>query len=196
MKVEYLYKNHKVLNEMVAYHGTAVEFKAFDLSKVHTGEGATMYGFGVYVTTNEKTAEYYMKVASRQNNKHEGFVMTVQIPDDNGKNYLSIEKNDPKVYDYLIKKLCELRPDAEDGIKMCLEYCKENDTLMWLFQNMCDYSFDEKELSNLLQKCGFVGIKVPVGYRDSGMGELNGFNYVIFDIDDVKVTGNKKYSIK
>ena len=47
----------RVLNEMVAYHGGARQFNAFDLSKAHTGEGGTMYGYGVYVTTNQNTAD-------------------------------------------------------------------------------------------------------------------------------------------
>ena len=181
---------------MTAYHGTTAKFEAFDLSKAHTGEGATMYGYGVYVTTNEKTALHYMKVAMRTNKKDEGYVLTVQIPENNGKDYLNIEKNDPKVYDYLIQGLSKLRPDAKDGIKMCMEYCKENDSLMWLFQNHCDYSFTEEELAELLQKLGFLGIRIPVGYRESGMGQYEGFNYVLFDAKNVHIINSKHYIAK
>ena len=192
MKVELI---NKPLNEMLAYHGTATEFKAFDLSKIHTGEGATMYGCGVYVTSNYKTAEHYMNIIAKNAKKDVGYVMSVEVPNDNGKNYLNIEKNDPKVYDYLIQGLCKLRPDYSEGIKFCLDYCKENDTLMWMFQNLLDYQVDEKELADLLKQLGFVGIKIPVGYRGSGMGEYDGFNYVIFDSNNTKITDIKKYSI-
>ena len=73
MIVGYIYES---LGMMKAYHGTTAKFEAFDLSKAHTGEGATMYGYGVYVTTNEKTALHYMQVAMRTNKKDEGYILT------------------------------------------------------------------------------------------------------------------------
>ena len=70
----------EALNEMVAYHGGARKFGAFDLSKAHTGEGGTMYGYGVYVTTNPNTAKYYMNISAR--GQGAGYLYEVQIPDD------------------------------------------------------------------------------------------------------------------
>lgn len=179
----------KCLTEMVAYHGSSVQFQRFDLSQAHSGEGGTMYGFGVYVTTNPKTAEYYIDVAKNQNGRQQGFLYTVQIPDENGRNYFNIEHNEPQVYDYIMNGLIKLRPNLKNEILDCLEYCKEHDTLMWLFQSGCGYAFDEKELSELLSQLGYVGCRVPVGYQDAGMGQTQGYNYTIFSDKNVKIIG-------
>jgi len=184
-----------VLNEMVAYHGGATQFNAFDLSKAHSGEGGTMYGYGIYVTTNPETAKYYMNVACNSNNRNVGYMYEVQIPDDNGRNYLNIEKNQPQTYDYLSNGLSKLYPNLAGDIANCLEYCKEHDTLMWMFQSGCDYAFDEVTLSNALQRLGYVGIRVPVGYQDAGMGQTNGYNYTIFSDKNVKIVNTQQYQI-
>ena len=75
-----------------------------------------------------------MNVACSSNNKNAGYIYEVQIPDDNGKNYLNIEKNQPQTYNYLANGLSKLYPDFAEDITDCLEYCKEHDTLMWMFQ--------------------------------------------------------------
>jgi hypothetical protein len=184
-----------VLDEMVSYHGGAAQFNAFDLSKAHTGEGGTMYGYGIYVTTNPETAKYYMNVACGSNNKNSGYMYEVQIPDDNGRNYLNIEKNQSQTYDYLTNGLSKLYPDFAEDITDCLEYCKEHDTLMWMFQTGCGYVFDEKELANALQRLGYIGVKVPVGYQDAGMGQTDGYNYTIFSDKNVKITNTQQHQI-
>lgn len=185
----------RCLTEMVAYHGGCKSFNRFDLSKAHTGEGGTMYGFGVYVTTNQNTGEYYMKVSANSNNSSVGYLYQVEIPDGNGRNYINIEKNNPQVYDYLEQGLIKLRPDMQDNIADCLDYCRQNNSLMWLFQTGCGYSFDEVELSQLLMQLGYVGVRVPVGYRDAGMGQLEGYNYTIFDDNNVKIVNVKQYNM-
>ena len=184
----------KCLTEMVAYHGGCKLFNRFDLSKAHTGEGATMYGFGVYVTSNIDTGKHYMKVIANTNNSSVGYLYEVEIPDDNGKNYLNIQKNNPQVYDYLEQGLIKLCPDMKENIIECLDYCRQYDTLMWLFQSGCGYSFDEVELAQLLMQLGFVGVRVPVGYREAGMGQLEGYNYTIFNDNNVKIVNVEKYN--
>ena len=184
----------EALNEMVAYHGGARKFGTFDLSKAHTGEGGTMYGYGVYVTTNPNTAKYYMNISAR--GQGAGYLYEVQIPDDNGRNYLNIEKNRPQTYDYLMNGLSKLYPNFAGDIANCLEYCKEYDTLMWMFQSGCEYAFDEKELANALQRLGYIGVRVPVGYQDAGMGQTEGYNYTIFSDKNVKVINVRQLPVQ
>ncbi len=184
----------EALNEMMAYHGGARKFGAFDLSKAHTGEGGTMYGYGVYVTTNPNTAKYYMNISAQ--GQGAGYLYEVQIPDDNGRNYLNIQKNSPQVYDYLTRGLSKIKPDAAGDIEGCLSYCKQYDTLMWMFQSGCEYSFDEVELANALQQLGYVGVRVPVGYRDAGMGQTEGYNYTIFSDKNVKIINVRQLPVQ
>lgn len=180
-----------VNNEMDAYHGTSANFDRFDPNFMGSGEGAQMYGWGIYVTTNQQTGEHYADVAAGTNGKDEKYLYAVDIPDDNGKNYLNIEGNSPQTYDAIASGLMKLRPDAKDNIEDCLNYCKENNTLMWLFQSQCDYAFGLKELSELLNKIGYDGVKVPVKYREAGLGE-EGYNYTIFDANKVKIVNKNR----
>jgi len=47
---------------MTVWHGSPYKFKAFDASKIGTGEGAQAFGHGLYVAENPKVAEDYMKI--------------------------------------------------------------------------------------------------------------------------------------
>lgn len=42
-----------------AYHGSPHDFDKFDISKIGTGEGAQVYGHGLYFAENENTAKSY-----------------------------------------------------------------------------------------------------------------------------------------
>ncbi len=44
-----------------AYHGTPHDFESFDLSKIGTGEGAQVYGHGLYFAENKSVAAEYRK---------------------------------------------------------------------------------------------------------------------------------------
>jgi hypothetical protein len=44
---------------MTVWHGSPYKFKAFDASKIGSGEGAQSYGHGVYVAENPKVAKSY-----------------------------------------------------------------------------------------------------------------------------------------
>lgn len=57
------------LSEMRAYHGSAAEFDRFDHTKVGSGEGQAVSGYGTYVTSSEGTARYYANVASTRQRK-------------------------------------------------------------------------------------------------------------------------------
>jgi len=46
----------------IAYHGSPHKFDAFDASKIGTGEGAQVYGHGLYMAENPATARTYQYV--------------------------------------------------------------------------------------------------------------------------------------
>ena len=54
-----------------AYHGTPWRFDRFSLSAIGTGEGAQVYGYGLYFAGNRKVAEWYKEVLTK---RHAGSV--------------------------------------------------------------------------------------------------------------------------
>jgi hypothetical protein len=54
-----------MLGTIKAYHGSPHNFERFDLSKIGTGEGAQVYGHGLYFAENPETAEAYKQSLSR-----------------------------------------------------------------------------------------------------------------------------------
>lgn len=63
-------------DELMAWHGSAVNFDNFDLNFIGTGEGSQAYGYGIYVTGVEETGKMYAVIATYANkNVHhtEGF---------------------------------------------------------------------------------------------------------------------------
>lgn len=56
--------NTGLLAPLVAYHGSPAKFDKFDISKLGTGEGAQVFGHGMYFAENPKVAEgYRMRLA-------------------------------------------------------------------------------------------------------------------------------------
>jgi hypothetical protein len=51
---------------MVAFHGTPHDFDAFDLSKIGTGEGNQVFGYGLYFAESEGTAKHYRGALARR----------------------------------------------------------------------------------------------------------------------------------
>lgn len=49
-----------------AFHGTPHDFESFDLSKIGTGEGAQVYGHGLYFAENRAVGEQYKRMLSDQ----------------------------------------------------------------------------------------------------------------------------------
>ena len=50
--------------EQAAYHGTPHDFETFSLDKIGTGEGAQVYGWGLYFAGKKSIAEWYRKTLS------------------------------------------------------------------------------------------------------------------------------------
>jgi hypothetical protein len=56
------------IGSIKAYHGSPHDFNAFDLSKIGTGEGAQVYGHGLYFAENPATATAYRDALTQRNN--------------------------------------------------------------------------------------------------------------------------------
>ncbi len=60
------------LSQIKAYHGTRPEFARFDISKIGSGEGAQVYGWGLYFTSKPEIADWYRRNLARREWEYEG----------------------------------------------------------------------------------------------------------------------------
>ena len=133
----------------------------------------------------------------------------VDIPDDNGSNYLEWYGDVPSNLDK--EKLAELILDktgAKEKVarfKATPAYLKglefdikklinEAKTCQRLYVNISSF-VSEKDASEILSSLGYTGIKYPAGTIMGG-AEENDTNYVIFKPEDMKITEHTKFSIK
>lgn len=133
----------------------------------------------------------------------------VDIPDDNGSNYLEWDGDVPSNLDK--EKLAELILDktgAKEKVarfKATPAYLKglefdiknrinEAKTGQRLYINISSF-VSEKDASEILSSLGYTGIKYPAGTIMGG-AEEGDTNYVIFNPKDMKITEHTKFSIK
>ena len=120
----------------------------------------------------------------------------VDIPDDNGNNYLDW---DTPITDELIDKVAKALPSLRS---YDIKDLKKDRTFGNLYKTISmrsvkdDASFnDDKAASKLLSSLGYTGIKYKAG-RNFGGAEVGDTNYVIFKPEDMKITEHTKFSLK
>ena len=120
----------------------------------------------------------------------------VDIPDDNGSNYLDW---DAPITDELIDKVAKALPSLRS---FDIKDLKKDRTFGNLYKTISmrsvtdDATFnDDKAASKLLSSLGYTGIKYKAG-RNFGGAEVGDTNYVIFKPEDMKITEHTKFSIK
>jgi site-specific DNA-cytosine methylase len=150
--------------------------------------------------TEQEKIDYYnemKKLAEPYHNLYE-----VDIPDDNGSNYLDWDKPLSK------KQQDSIREGLEHlgvGIKtleskgQSLERTGENvyNSTLYIGLTGTEYDLPEKTkgISKFLSSVGFTGIKYKAG-RNFGGAKKGDTNYVIFEPEDMKITEHTKFSIK
>lgn len=153
--------------------------------------------------TEQEKIDFYnemKKLAEPYHNLYE-----VDIPDDNGSNYLDWDASIPSSInkDNIIKDILDniqkKEGEKEDWELESLEN-DINDSLEWanngeeLYKAISLYLGD-KTASKLLASLGYTGIKYKAG-RNFGGAEKGDTNYVIFKPEDMKITEHTKFSIK
>ena len=120
----------------------------------------------------------------------------VDIPDDNGSNYLDW---DAPITDELIDKVAKALPSLRS---YDIKDLKKDRTFENLYKTISmrsvkdDATFnDDKAASKLLSSLGYTGIKYKAG-RNFGGAEEGDTNDVIFKPEDMKITEHTKFSIK
>ena len=128
--------------------------------------------------------------------KYKGNLYEVDIPEDNGSNYLDW---DAPITDELIDKVAKALPSLRS---YDIKDLKKDRTFDNFYKTISmrsvtdDASFnDDKAASKLLSSLGYTGIKYKAG-RNFGGTEIGDTNYVIFKPEDMRITEHTKFSIK
>ena len=139
--------------------------------------------------TEEQYKEEYIKQGRAKN------LYEVDIPDDNGSNYLDFvnpmsEEQINTIREALVKKGVDVSSWEKRGFKLDLPF-KDVYAAVLPMMMRCE----PKEVSKFLSSLGFTGIKYPAGTIMGG-AEEGDTNYVIFKPEDMRITEHTKFSIK
>ena len=128
--------------------------------------------------------------------KYKGNLYEVDIPDDNGNNYLDW---DAPITDELIDKVAKALPSLRSYDIKDLKKDRTFDNFYKAISMRSvkdDAAFnDDKAASKLLASLGYTGIKYKAG-RNFGGAEEGDTNYVIFKPEDMKITEHTKFSLR
>ena len=129
------------------------------------------------------------------------YLYTLEIPDDNGSNYLHWEKPVPdgidreKLWDFTLGAVLSKGAHDETEREMLSNDIRESiedaKTGKDLYKAISLY-IGEKEASLLLSDMGFTGISYPAEYLSGGRPD-GARNFVIFKESDMKITGKVKF---
>ena len=119
----------------------------------------------------------------------------VDIPDDNGSNYLDWEKtlNEEQINairEALVKKGVDVSSWEKRGFKLDLPF-KDVYAAVLPMMMRCK----PEDVSKFLSSLGFTGIKYPAGMIYGG-AEEGDYNYVIFDENNANIVGNTRFSLR
>lgn len=119
----------------------------------------------------------------------------VNIPEDNGSNYLEWEKTLTEkqinaIRDALAKNGVDISSFEKRGFKLDLPFKYVYTTVLPMMMHS-----KPKDVSKFLSSLGFTGIKYPAGTIMGGVEEGD-TNYVIFKPEDMKITQHTKFSLK
>ena len=182
-----------IIAEASGFHGTNREFTEFSVDHIGTGDGATTFGWGIYVSAHKAIAARYRK-------RGKGAIYTVDMPDmdefldwNNSFNNQSpavkkalLNLNYPAIRQRMIdeEQVCGYRDgfetDSGEDIYGILATANMSPTY-----TPEGYMADKKKTSMMLLKAGIAGIK----YHDVESGNAKLDNFCIFDPRRIRITG-------
>lgn len=188
--------NSNDIREQKVYHGSGADFDAFDFSHMGEGTGNKAFGWGGYVSESEGVGRMYVGEKAQ--------LYLIEIPDDNGSNYLHFEKPiggdmvrkvKDALYQYIVSN------DEEEtysdnksryALKADIEVIDANAKGGDVYGTVSDFLGGDKQASEFLSSIGFVGISYNTGFR-SGETTDNTRNYVIFNENDLKIVDKIRF---
>lgn len=140
-------------------------------------------------------AELILALRNIRVKKYKGNLYEVDIPDNNGSNYLDFENpmNEEQINtirDALVKNGVDVSSWENRGFKLDLPF-KDVYAAVLPMMMRCE----PKEVSKFLSSLGYTGIKYPAGTIMGGADEGD-TNYVIFKPEDMKITQHTKFSLR
>lgn len=196
------YRNENMLNDFIfnlerygvtkakdiLKKGDLVRYK--DLFRQSVGETRE------YAKDKINAAQTLLALKGLRLKKHKRSLYEVNIPDDNGSNYLDW---DAPITDELIDKVAKALPSLRS---YDIKDLKKDRTFDNFYKTISmrsvtdDASFnDDKAASKLLSSLGYTGIKYPAGTIYGG-AEEGDVNYVIFKPEDMQIVEHEKFSVK
>ena len=193
--VEYVGKNKKTFTDLIAtlfdggirdynyVKNTLLEISDNDKSNISKKEE-----YDWFVST--KPEDWFNPNPTTNRNLYE-----VDIPEDNGNNYLDFENpmNEEQINtirDALVKNGVDVSSWEKRGFKLDLPF-KDVYAAVLPMMMRCE----PKEVSKFLSSLGYTGIKYPAGTIMGG-AEEGDTNYVIFKPEDMQITKHTKFSLK
>lgn len=158
-----------------------------------------------YYEGRVKAAEVLLALHNIRIKKQKTNLYEVDIPEDNGSNYLDWDASIPSSInkDNIIKDILDnIQKQEDEKEDWELESLENdiNDSLEWanngeeLYKAISLYLGD-KTASKLLASLGYTGIKYKAG-RNFGGAEEGDTNYVVFKPEDMKITQHTKFSLR
>lgn len=181
------------------YHGSGADFDRFNHDYVGSGEGNQAYGWGTYVTEVEGIGRRYAMIDYRRDGSRNHFLYSVEIPDEKEGKYLPYGErvSDPKVRKVLTDRLQQMADEYWNG-EIPSYKLTELDKALNTFMPRDIASVlecSDKEVSQLLSKAGYTGVKYVANVFNRGQKGLS-YNYVIFNEKDLGITDKEQFSLK
>ena len=166
------------IQEMIAYHGSKMNFDEFNLAYMGTGVGAQEFGEGIYLTFDKEAAYGYG-----------GTVYTVNIPDENKANYIYYDRPIPSdlfstIIDGIIADMTRQYPDeytdeqSVDDLRQELYNIMDPSEGRHLMYNIHRYIDDSIVIPKILKNAGVTGFIYNNGKVD---------NVIMFSSKDIKI---------
>lgn len=191
--VEYVGKNKKTFTDLIAtlfdggirdynyVKNTLLEISDNDKSNISKKEE-----YDWFVST--KPEDWFNPNPTTNRNLYE-----VNIPEDNGSNYLEWEKTLTEkqinaIRDALAKNGVDISSFEKRGFKLDLPFKYVYTTVLPMMMHS-----KPKDVSKFLSSLGFTGIKYPAGTIMDG-AEEGDTNYVIFKPEDMKIVDHTKFA--
>ena len=147
-------------------------------------------------------------LADKRKEEMKRHLYTVEIPDDNGENYIHwnetiTPRQSKKLMDAVRKRMGdEWGPEYEYDLRSSLGYGTYGKhvegALNYFLGDETDYATGKdpgaERNAKLLNSIGIVGIEIPID--NQGGKRYEGSNYVIFNEDDLKITDHLRFSLE
>ena len=177
---------------MKTYHGSGASFDQFDTSHFGEGEGENMIGKGVYTTKSKKIAKNYANVAKNKGEEGNSHLYEVEIPADNGSNYLDYDKRyNTKEMEEIAKRLFDAGTDIGNIFDT---YFQSRVASGKNIHKVLSWNIPEgRDVNQILSKAGYVGYKYSTRHDLGGKEKLiPEKSYVVFDQDKASIVSRKQ----